>query len=145
MIENLNESKIWTTPGHHHMSICTYIMCIDMHISYHSIYIYISWKTQKKYNIWITYPTFFMQVYIYIYMYKYKYIYIYDYIPSFPISHGGSPTRPHRRMTITPRSGGMVGSTGDSAWDAKKTGGKWWFYQQKGGLKVGYRLRPLKR
>ena len=42
MIENLNESKIWTTPGHHHMSICTYIMCIDMHISYHNIHIYIS-------------------------------------------------------------------------------------------------------
>ena len=46
-----------------------------------------------------------------------------NYIPSFPMSHGGSPTRPHRRMTITPRSGGMVGSTGDSAWDANKN---WW-------------------
>ena len=76
-------------------------------------------KKQKK-STTFGLPHFFMQVYIY--MYKYKYIY--DYIPSFPMSHGGSPTRPHRRMTITPRSGGMVGSTGDSAWDAKKTGGK---------------------
>ena len=75
MIENLNESKIWTTPGHHHMSICTYIMCIDMHISYHSIYIYIHIMKKQKKSTTFGLPHFFYAG-LYIYMYKYKYIYI---------------------------------------------------------------------